>query len=185
MLKDFRTVWAGCLRSISAEIGEQSFRTWFQPIVPIELKGNVLTIQVPSAYFYDWLEEHYVDELRRALFQELGSEGRLEYSVVVDQGNEQTPPRALHLPPPRKQAAPDPRDAPQTMPTAPTMGNPLAGSARAGSARYVASGTVRTTPRGNNFGNSAGNADTLAPPRNPFYTARPVDGNLVPSQLNG
>ena len=105
MLKDFRTVWAGCLRSISAEIGEQSFKTWFQPIVPVELKGNVLTIQVPSAYFYDWLEEHYVDELRRALYQQLGSEGRLEYSVVVDQGNEQTPPRALHLPPTRKQAA--------------------------------------------------------------------------------
>ncbi|HEX8656656.1 MAG TPA: DnaA N-terminal domain-containing protein, partial [Hymenobacter sp.] len=37
MLKDFRTVWAGCLRSISSEIGEQSFKTWFQPIVPVEL----------------------------------------------------------------------------------------------------------------------------------------------------
>ena len=186
MLKDFRTVWAGCLRSIAAEIGEQSFKTWFQPIVPVELKGNVLTIQVPSAYFYDWLEEHYVDELRRALYHELGFEGRLEYSVIVDQGNDQTPPRALHLPPPRKQAAPDPRDAPQSMPPAPAPGgNPLAGSARAGSARYVSSGAVRTTPRGNNFGNSAAGADTLAPPRNPFDTARPVDGNLVPSQLNG
>ena len=47
MLKDFRTVWAGCLRTIAAEIGEQSFKTWFRPIVPIELKDNVLTIQVP------------------------------------------------------------------------------------------------------------------------------------------
>jgi chromosomal replication initiator protein len=104
MLKDFRTVWAACLRTIAAEIGEQSFRTWFQPIVPVELKENVLTIQVPSAYFYDWLEEHYVDELRRALFQELGPEGRLEYSVVVDQGNDQARPKTLHptraIPPP-------------------------------------------------------------------------------------
>ena len=65
------------------------------------------------------------------------------------------------------------------------MGNPLAGSARAASARYINSGAVRTTPRGNNFGNSAAGADTLAPPRNPFDTARPMDGNLVPSQLNG
>jgi chromosomal replication initiator protein len=182
MLKDFRTVWAGCLRSISSEIGEQSFKTWFQPIVPVELKGNVLTIQVPSAYFYDWLEEHYVDELRRALFRELGADGRLEYSVVVDQGNEQAQPRTLHLPPPRKAAAPDPRDAPPAPPA--PAGNPLAGSARAASARYVASGAVRTTPRGN-FGNLNQSADTLAPPRNPFDTARPMDGNLVPSQLNG
>ncbi len=48
MLKDFRTVWAGCLRTIAAEIGEQSFRTWFRPIVPCALKDNVRTIQVPS-----------------------------------------------------------------------------------------------------------------------------------------
>ncbi len=182
MLKDFRTVWGSCLRSIAAEIGEQSFKTWFQPIVPVELKGNVLTIQVPSAYFYDWLEEHYVDELRRALFRELGAEGRLEYSVVVDQGNEQAQPRTLHLPPPRKVAAPDLRDAGQA---SPPMGNPLAGSGRAASARYVASGAVRTPARGNFAAGKLGGADTLAPPRNPFDTARPVDGNLVPSQLNG
>ena len=140
MLKDFRTVWAGCLRTIAAEIGEQSFKTWFRPIIPVELKGNVLTIQVPSAYFYDWLEEHYVDELRRALYQELGPEGRLEYSVVVDQGNEQARPRTLHLPTTRKAAAPDPHDTPAVAhPTPPStpMGNPLAGSGRAAAARYV------------------------------------------------
>ena len=180
MLKDFRTVWAGCLRSIAAQIGEQSFRTWFQPIVPVELKGNVLTIQVPSAYFYDWLEEHYVDELRRALYQELGPEGRLEYSVVVDQGNEQARPKTLHLPPTRKTAAPDPRDTPAVAPPA----NALPGGARAGAgaARYVASNTVNRKPAGG-YGNTDTNTNTLL--RNPFDTAKPMDGNLVPSQLNG
>jgi len=176
MLKDFRTVWAGCLRTIAAEIGEQSFRTWFQPIVPVELKGNVLTIQVPSAYFYDWLEEHYVDELRRALFQELGPEGRLEYSVVVDQGNEQARPKTLHLPTTRKAAAPDPRDAAAA---APPAYNPLAGSGRAAAARYVASASVARKPA------AVGMQETATLLRNPFDTAKPMDGNLVPSQLNG
>jgi chromosomal replication initiator protein len=175
MLKDFRTVWAGCLRTIAAEIGEQSFNTWFRPIMPVELKGNVLTIQVPSAYFYDWLEEHYVDELRRALYQELGPEGRLEYSVVVDQGNEQARPKTLHLPPPRKAAAPDPRDTPANNQP---MGNPLAGSGRAAAARYVATGPARKSAVMSN-----GNDTSVL--RNPFDTAKPMDGNLVPSQLNG
>ncbi|MDO7876621.1 chromosomal replication initiator protein DnaA [Hymenobacter sp. ASUV-10] len=180
MLKDFRTVWAGCLRTIAAEIGEQSFKTWFRPIIPVELKGNVLTIQVPSAYFYDWLEEHYVDELRRALYQELGREGRLEYSVVVDQGNEQARPRTLHLPTTRKAAAPDPHDTPAvahpTPPSAP-MGNPLAGSGRAAAARYVSSADTRRA--------APGAQTTFAVPRNPFESVKPMDGNLVPSQLNG
>ena len=182
MLKDFRTVWAGCLRTIAAEIGEQSFRTWFQPIVPIELKGNVLTIQVPSAYFYDWLEEHYVDELRRALFQELGAEGRLEYSLVIDQGNEQVLPKTLHLPPSRKVARPEP---PAEAPPAPApVSTAAASSGRAATPRYVSSAAMAAHPpsRRNSLG---GGIDPAGPPRNPFDTARPVDGNLVPSQLNG
>ncbi|RYY20003.1 MAG: chromosomal replication initiator protein DnaA, partial [Cytophagaceae bacterium] len=84
MSQDFRILWANCLRVIRTEVGEQSFRTWFEPIAPVELQGKVLTIQVPSVYFYEFLEEHYVEELKRAIFQELGPEGRLEYSVVVD-----------------------------------------------------------------------------------------------------
>ncbi|UOQ79092.1 hypothetical protein MUN84_06145 [Hymenobacter sp. 5516J-16] len=104
MLKDCRTVWANCLRVIKATIGEQSFRTWFQPIVPVQLHNNVLLIQVPSTYFYEFLEEHYVEELKRAIHQELGPEGRLEYSIVVDQGNAQQKPRTLNLPTTRKAA---------------------------------------------------------------------------------
>ena len=181
MLKDFRTVWAGCLRTIAAEIGEQSFKTWFQPIVPIELKGNVLTIQVPSAYFYDWLEEHYVDELRRALFKELGAEGRLEYSLVIDQGNEQALPKTMHLPPSRKVARPEPPAEPA--PT-PAPAGAAASSGRAATPRYVSSAAMAAHPPSRRS-NLSGGIDTAVPPRNPFDTARPVDGNLVPSQLNG
>ncbi|TPG67392.1 chromosomal replication initiator protein DnaA [Hymenobacter nivis] len=174
MLKDFRTVWAGCLRTIAAEIGEQSFKTWFRPIVPVELKDNVLTIQVPSNYFYDWLEEHYVDELRRALFQELGAAGRLEYSVVVDQGTPLDQPKTLHLPPARKQAAPE-RDAPP--PDA--RPRPVPGNGPASGPRYYqAAGSNRPV-----MAPAAATAE--AAPRNPFQQARAVDGNLVPSQLNG
>ena len=76
MLKDCQTVWANCLRVIKANIGEQSFRTWFEPIVPVQLHHNVLIIQVPSQFFYEWLEEHYVDVLKKSIYQELGHEGR-------------------------------------------------------------------------------------------------------------
>ena len=119
MPQDFRTVWANCLRVIRAEVGEQSFSTWFMPIVPVELQGNVLTIQVPSVYFYEYLEEQYVEELKRAIYQELGPEGRLEYRR--DSGPGQRPGLGQnHAPAAGPQNGPQPGSAARRAAPAPT-----------------------------------------------------------------
>ncbi len=82
-----KEVWEKCLDFIKGHIPEQSFKTWFVPIVPIKLENKVLTIQVPSQFFYEWLEENYVHLLKQAIQKELGKDSRLEYSVVIDSGN--------------------------------------------------------------------------------------------------
>lgn len=87
MLKSEISVWDHCLELIKTQVGEQSFKTWFEPIRPIQLNDCVLTIQVPSQFFYEYLEEHYVHLLRQCIHKELGPEGRLEYSVIVDSGS--------------------------------------------------------------------------------------------------
>jgi chromosomal replication initiator protein len=60
---------------------------------------------VPSQFFYEWLEEHYVHVLRTAIDAELGVEGRLEYSIVVDKGNEKNKPYVINIPTSSKTAA--------------------------------------------------------------------------------
>ncbi len=90
IVKDCKTVWNNCLRIIKESVGEQSFKTWFEPIVPVMLQNDVLTIQVPSQFFYEWLEEHYVQVLRRAIDTELGADGRLEYSLMMEKESEQS-----------------------------------------------------------------------------------------------
>ncbi|WP_436517571.1 chromosomal replication initiator protein DnaA [Ekhidna sp. To15] len=76
-------IWKNCLDYIKERIPNQSFSTWFDPINPLKTEGNVLTIQVPSQFFYEWLEEHYVHILKEAIAKEMGEDARLEYSVVV------------------------------------------------------------------------------------------------------
>ena len=98
MHSDSSTVWDNCLSYIRDNISEQSFKTWFVPIVPVKLDSNVLTIQVPSQFFYEWLEEHYVGLLRQAIDKELGMEAKLEYSVIVDKGNDKSQPYTINLP---------------------------------------------------------------------------------------
>lgn len=88
MEQNCTTVWSRCLDIIRDNLGNgQSFKTWFDPIKPIRLENNTLTIQVPSQFFYDWLEEHYIDLLRKTIRRELGESGRLEYSIVMDSTN--------------------------------------------------------------------------------------------------
>ncbi len=80
----YQTVWDNCLKVIRDNVPSVSFRTWFEPIVPIRLDKNILTIQVPSPFFYEYLEEQYIDILRKTLRKELGNEAKLEYSVVME-----------------------------------------------------------------------------------------------------
>lgn len=96
MSLDCVSVWNNCLLIIRENIGEQSYNTWFAPIIPVKLDGKVLTIQVPSQFFYEWLEEHYVHLLRKAIDHQLGPQGRLEYSVILDKGNAQNRPYTVN-----------------------------------------------------------------------------------------
>jgi len=91
-------VWNECLEIVRHEVDEQNFNTWFKPIVPLQTEGDVLTIQVPSQFFYEWLEEHYVPVLKKAVNTVLGPTGKLEYSVIVDSGNKQNPPLTVNYP---------------------------------------------------------------------------------------
>ena len=92
------TVWNDCLDVIREHVEEDKFNTWFRPIVPLRVDGDILTIQVPSQFFYEWLEDNYVPVLKRAIHTVLGATGRLEYSVVVDSGNQQTPAVSVNYP---------------------------------------------------------------------------------------
>lgn len=98
MHSDHKTAWNNCLIKIKENIGGQGFETWFKPIKPINLEDNVLTIQVPSQFFYEYLEEHYVSLLRSVIDSQLGKEFRLEYSVVVDTGDASNQPYTINLP---------------------------------------------------------------------------------------
>lgn len=77
-------IWNNCLRIIKDNVPSISFRTWFEPIQPLKLENNILTIQVPSPFFYEYLEEQYIDILRKTLRKELGANAKLEYSVVME-----------------------------------------------------------------------------------------------------
>ncbi len=98
MERTAKTVWEGCLSFIKDNINESSYLTWFAPIKPLKLQDNVLSIQVPSKFFYEWLEEHYIRLLKVAIHRELGEEGKLVYSILMEAQNESNTAATMQLP---------------------------------------------------------------------------------------
>ena len=78
------SVWNNCLLFIEDNIQPQAYNTWFKPIIPIKVTDKVLSIQVPSKFFYEWLEEHYIKILKLALTKELGKDARLVYVIKME-----------------------------------------------------------------------------------------------------
>jgi chromosomal replication initiator protein len=103
-------VWVKCLQVIKDNISPNSYNTWFAPIKSVQLENNVLTLQVPSQFFYEWLEEHYIDLLKKTIKKELGTDGRLEYSIIMDNSfsNSNTQPFTVHAPTLNKKALKNP-----------------------------------------------------------------------------
>jgi len=83
MSKDHWSAWDKCLSIIKDNVPSSSYKTWFEPIEPVKLEDKVLTIQVPSAFFYEYLEEQFIDILRKTLRKVLGNGAKLEYNVVM------------------------------------------------------------------------------------------------------
>ena len=45
---DYVNLWKHCLQMIHDNVPETTFKTWFEPIVPLKYEDKALTIGVPS-----------------------------------------------------------------------------------------------------------------------------------------
>ncbi|MBI1808116.1 MAG: chromosomal replication initiator protein DnaA [Ignavibacteria bacterium] len=79
-----KNTWGDCLVIIRARVNSQSFKTWFDPIIPLKMVGNKFFIQIPSQFFSEWLEEHYYSLLTEALTQVRGTECTIEYIITPE-----------------------------------------------------------------------------------------------------
>ncbi len=83
MKTDFKSLWKNCLKIIGDNISDDAYNTWFAPIIPISYRDNIFTVQVPSQFFYEYLEEKFIDLIQQTLYRVMGEETILNYRVVV------------------------------------------------------------------------------------------------------
>ncbi|MBR5924330.1 MAG: chromosomal replication initiator protein DnaA [Bacteroidales bacterium] len=73
--------WNNCLQIISQIVEPQHFDTWFKKIRPVSLIDSTLTVEVPSDFFREYLEESYLDVIKKTLKRVIGADARLNYLI--------------------------------------------------------------------------------------------------------
>jgi chromosomal replication initiator protein len=89
-------LWGRVLESVRTRVESlQAFDTWFKPIVPRLLSPEVVELEVPNAFFIDWLHEHHLPQLHASLKSALGATPVVRFVV-----SEQAAPGAFAAPSP-------------------------------------------------------------------------------------
>lgn len=78
---DFVFIWKECLKVIKDNVSDLTYNTWFLPIKPVSLDGSVLTVQLPSQFFWEWIEEHFNTLINRTIREVLGENGKLNFVI--------------------------------------------------------------------------------------------------------
>lgn len=83
MVVDSINKWEQCLDIIKDNIGDKAYKSWFAPISALSFDNDVLTLGVPSQFFCEYLEEHYLDLIEKVLSRVYGDDIKLMYRAGV------------------------------------------------------------------------------------------------------
>lgn len=193
MAQSPESVWKKCLEIVRDNINRQSYKTWFEPLKAVKLEEEEelvkLTVQLPSRFYYEWLEEHYFGLLRKTITKILGPKGRLFYNIVIEQEDETQGHEgaSMHLPARR------PADEPRPARNRPSHGRSADGPAAQGAAGVPASasnagpadsgpagkgraGQPRRSDRQQRPGSSSGRPTGTSQQRQPQQRSQPEAG---------
>ncbi len=85
-------IWRECLKAIKDNVTLMTYNTWFMPIKPVELDNSTLKVQLPSRFFWEWIDEHYNTLINKTIHEIIGPEAKLAYVIsdeVENENNEQ------------------------------------------------------------------------------------------------
>ncbi|MFA4924159.1 MAG: DnaA N-terminal domain-containing protein, partial [Ignavibacteriaceae bacterium] len=60
-------IWLNCLKVIRENVSPMAYSTWFLPIKPVGCQNNILKVELPGNFHWEWIEEHYKSLITKAL----------------------------------------------------------------------------------------------------------------------
>ena len=84
IIDDHISAWKACLLKIKENVSMMTYNTWFLPIKPVELNNLSLKVQIPSQFFWEWIDEHFNALISKSITEVLGKDAKLTYIIAED-----------------------------------------------------------------------------------------------------
>ncbi len=81
IVSEHEILWKECLKIIKQNVTLMTYNTWFQPIKSLDIKNSVLTVQLPSQFFWEWIDEHFNTLINKTIHEVLGEDAKLAYVI--------------------------------------------------------------------------------------------------------
>ena len=89
---DISTTWKECLRIIKDNVSQMTYNTWFLPIKPLEMSDSTIKVQLPSQFFWEWIDEHFNTLITKTIREVLGPHAKLSYIISEEKETFETSP---------------------------------------------------------------------------------------------
>ena len=80
----YKTLWNKLKKEINETTSERMFSTWIEPVRPIALNGKNLVLELPSQFFYEWIETHYKNQFEKIIKEKLKEEIKIQFTIGVE-----------------------------------------------------------------------------------------------------
>ena len=64
---NFIEIWKQAKKEIKKTFPDHAYSTWIKPIKFIGFSGEVLSIEVPNQFFYEWIQSHYHKKIQSVI----------------------------------------------------------------------------------------------------------------------
>lgn len=79
--KNLTEIWGEFLSEIKSNVTQMTFNTWFLPIKPLEMSDSTIKVQLPSQFFWEWIDEHYQSLINKTIANVIGEQVKLAYVI--------------------------------------------------------------------------------------------------------
>ena len=81
---DHSYIWDKTKSVLKGRLPAHAFETWFEPIKPLNINGTKLVLQVPNQFFYEWIDTHFRETIKKKALDEKGTPLNVKYTVSTE-----------------------------------------------------------------------------------------------------
>ncbi len=83
----YKALWNKLKKEIKETTSERMFSTWIEPVKPIALNRNSLVLELPSQFFYEWIETHYKNQFEKIIKEKLKEEIKIQFTIGIEKAS--------------------------------------------------------------------------------------------------